>query len=252
MNDSIALEVCVATLASCLAAEAGGARRVELCDNLIEGGTTPSWGMIALARERLGIALHVIIRPRGGDFFYSDDEFEIMRRDVLACRQLGVDGVALGLLTADGEVDLPRTRQLVELAGGMAVTFHRAFDVARDASRALEDVIASGCGRLLTSGQAANALAGAETIRRLREQAGERLILMPGAGVRADNIAALRRATGCREFHSSAREAVASAMRFRHPEVSMGAPGQDEYARLETSAERVRQLLRNAGGEAAR
>ncbi|MGC0151966.1 copper homeostasis protein CutC [Chromobacterium vaccinii] len=236
------LEICAGSLASCLAAQDGGAQRVELCDNLEAGGTTPSWGMLAVARERLEIGLHAIVRPRGGDFLYSAAEFEVMARDIDVCRRLGVDGVVIGLLTADGDVDAVRTRQLVELAAPMTVTFHRAFDLVRDPSRALEDVIAAGCHRLLSSGQAATAPEGAALLAGLRQQAGARLTVMPGAGIAADNIAGLARATGCREFHASARTEMASGMRFRRAGVSLGPPGADEYARRETSVDLVRQL----------
>lgn len=242
MSQDRQLEVCAGSLASCLAAAQGGAARVELCASLETGGLTPSPGMIALARQRLDIGLHVIVRPRGGDFLYSDEEFDVMRRDVLACRELGADGVVLGLLTADGEVDVERSRELVQLAGPMTTTFHRAFDMARDPEQALEQIIASGCRRLLSSGQAPDALAGAALIRRLSRQAGERLILMPGGGVRPDNLAELARATGCREFHASARVKVASAMRYRQTGISMGAAGQDEYDRRESCAETIRTM----------
>ncbi|WP_440029630.1 copper homeostasis protein CutC [Chromobacterium amazonense] len=236
------LEICAGSLASCLAAQQGGAQRVELCDNLLEGGTTPSYGMVALARDSLGIDLNVLIRPRGGDFLYTALEFETMARDIEMCRKLGVNGVALGMLTADGDIDGPGTRELVGLAGTMSVTFHRAFDMARDPISALEEVIAAGCARLLSSGQAATALDGADLLALLRQQAGERLIVMPGAGVRAANVAELARRTGCREFHASARAEVASGMRYRQPGLSMGAPGTDEYLRKETAVDEVRAL----------
>ncbi|QEL54495.1 copper homeostasis protein CutC [Chromobacterium paludis] len=236
------LEICAGSLASCLAAQQGGAQRVELCDNLLEGGTTPSYGLLALARDSLGIEVNALIRPRGGDFLYSALEFETMARDIELCRKLGVDGVVIGMLTEDGEIDGPGTRELAGLAGPMRVTFHRAFDMARDPELALEAVIACGCHRLLSSGQAATALQGADLLSRLREQAGERLIVMPGAGVRAGNIAELARRSGCQEFHASARAAVASAMRYRRSGLSMGAPGMDEYMRMETSADEVRAL----------
>ncbi|MBP4050769.1 copper homeostasis protein CutC [Chromobacterium violaceum] len=236
------LEICAGSLASCVAAQEGGAQRVELCDNLGEGGTTPSYGALAMARGRLNIALHAIIRPRGGDFLYSALEFDAMAHDVEVCRSLGLDGVVLGLLTADGDVDVARTRQLAALAGPMAVTFHRAFDLAREPEQALEDVIAAGCSRLLSSGQAASAPEGAALLARLREQAGGRLTVMPGAGVRPGNIAGLAAASGCIEFHASARGQVASAMRYRRGGVGMGASGVDEYARQETSASQVRAL----------
>ena len=239
----ILLEICAGSVTSCLAAQAGGASRVEFCDNLLEGGTTPSYGAIAAARDQLWIALNVIIRPRGGDFLYSDVEFEVMERDILACKKLGVDGVVIGLLTADGDIDVPRTRRLVELAAPMPVTFHRAFDVARDPFKALEDIIATGCSRLLTSGQEANALEGAALITRLRERAAGRLVVMPGSGVRLNNIAQLVTETGCAEYHTSGRAPFASGMRYRNERVKMGGPGQDEYSIVETSADLVRQII---------
>ncbi|WP_273429655.1 copper homeostasis protein CutC [Chitinibacter tainanensis] len=244
--DDLQLEICAGSVTSCLAAQEGGAHRVEFCDNLLEGGTTPSYGQLAAARDRLWITLNVIIRPRGGDFLYSDLEFEVMERDVLMCKKIGVDGIVIGLLNADGSVDIPRTQRLVELAGPLPVTFHRAFDVARDPQQALEDIIRCGCTKLLSSGQAPTALEGAALLRELQQQAGTRLQVMPGAGVRAHNIAELVRATGCREFHSSGRAAAASGMQYFNPQVKMGAPGQDEYSLVETRAELVRELLANA------
>jgi len=220
----VLLEICAGSVTSCLAAQEGGASRVEFCDNLLEGGTTPSYGAIASAREKLQIQLNVIIRPRGGDFLYSNIEFEVMERDIRACKQLGVDGVVIGLLTADGDIDVPRTRHLVELAASMPVTFHRAFDVARDPFEALEDVISTGCNRLLTSGQEASAPEGAALISKLREAAD----------------------TGCVEYHTSGRAPFPSGMRYRNERVKMGGPGQDEYAIVETSADLVKQILSEA------
>lgn len=247
MSESlILLEICAGSVTSCLAAQEGGAARVEFCDNLLEGGTTPSYGAIASAREKLRITMNVIIRPRGGDFLYSNLEFDVMARDILACKQLGVDGVVIGLLTADGDIDVARTRQLVELAAPLPVTFHRAFDVARDPFRALDDIMNSGCDRLLTSGQEASAPEGAPLIHRLREAAGERLVVMPGAGVRLNNIAGLVAETGCIEYHTSGRTPFASGMRFRNQRVKMGGPGQDDYALVETSADLVRQIIEKA------
>ena len=243
---AVLLEICAGSVTSCLAAQEGGAARVEFCDNLLEGGTTPSYGAIARAREKLRIALNVIIRPRGGDFLYSDIEFEVMERDIAACKKLGVDGVVIGLLTADGDIDVARAKALVELAAPMPVTFHRAFDVARDPFKALEDIIDTGCNRLLTSGQEASAPEGAALISRLREAAGERLVIMPGAGVRLNNIAQLVAETGCSEYHTSGRTPFASGMRYRNERVKMGGPGQDEYAIVETSADLVKQIVAKA------
>jgi copper homeostasis protein len=243
---AVLLEICAGSVTSCLAAQEGGAARVEFCDNLLEGGTTPSYGAISSARDTLQIALNVIIRPRGGDFLYSDIEFDVMERDIIACKKLGVDGVVIGLLTADGDIDVARTRHLVELAAPMPVTFHRAFDVARDPFKALKDIIDAGCNRLLTSGQEASAPEGATLINRLREAAGERLVVMPGAGVRLNNIAQLVAETGCIEYHTSGRAPFASGMRYRNERVKMGGPGQDEYAIVETSAELVKQIIAKA------
>jgi copper homeostasis protein len=208
----VLLEICAGSVTSCLAAQEGGAGRVEFCDNLLEGGTTPSYGAIASARDKLRIQLNVIIRPRGGDFLYSDVEFEVMERDIVACNKLGVDGVVIGLLTADGDIDITRTQRLVELAAPMPVTFHRAFDVARDPFKALEDIIATGCNRILTSGQEASAPEGAALIGKLQEAAGERLVIMPGAGVRLNNIAQLVAETGCIEYPGPEHQILGSGV----------------------------------------
>lgn len=237
-QDDVLLEVCAGSIASCLAAQAGGAARVELCENLAEGGTTPSYGTIALARDRLDIALNVMIRPRGGDFLYAEIELEVMRRDIVTCRQLGVDGIVLGVLTADGQIDVASMQALVALAGPLPVTFHRAFDLTPDPFKALDAVIASGCRVLLSSGQANTAAEGAGLLRQLNQQAAGRLQLMPGAGVREHNIAWLRQETACRAFHASAREPVASGMRYPARTV-----GLDPHARQETDSDRVAAMI---------
>lgn len=209
------LEVAANSVASALAAQAGGAGRIELCANLELGGTTPSPGQLALARERVSIPLYVLIRPRGGDFLYSTLEHETMLRDIEACARLGCDGVVIGALDAQGEVDAARCRELVAAAGSLGVTFHRAFDVCAEPMRALETLIVLGCERVLTSGQRTGAAEGAELIRALVERAGDRLAVMPGAGIDAGNIASLRQRTGAREFHASASLQHDSAMRCR-------------------------------------
>jgi len=215
------LEIAANSVDSALAAQAGGADRLELCTALELGGLTPSPALIALARERLGIPVHVLIRPRAGDFVYSGAEHRTMLADIAHCAAAGCDGVVTGALTADGEVDVARCRELVAAAGAMAVTFHRAIDVSRDPSRALEDIVALGCGRVLSSGAAPGALQGAALLRALVEQAGARIVVMPGAGIDAGNIAELRRLTGAREFHASARRTLPSAMRHA-PAVALG------------------------------
>ena len=206
------LEVAANSLASALAAQAGGAGRIELCTGLELGGLTPSHGQIAVVRERVALPLYVLIRPHAGDFLYSEAEIETMRRDIESCAALGCDGVVLGVLDADARVDAPRCLELIRAAGSMGVTFHRAFDMTRDLSRSLEDVIALGVERVLTSGAAPSALEGADTLRALVAQAGDRIIVMPGAGIGPDNISELARFTGARELHASAKRHRPSGM----------------------------------------
>jgi copper homeostasis protein len=212
MSDPI-LEVAANSVASALAAETGGAARVELCSALEVGGLTSSHAAIAIAVERLRIPVHVLIRPRAGDFVFDDFECEVMQRDIETCRALGCAGVVIGVLTVDGDVDAARCRGLMHAARGMSVTFHRAFDFVRDPASALEAIIALGCERLLTSGQAPDALAGAPLIRTLIEQARGRITIMPGGGIDAHNIAAIAQATGACEFHASAKVRVPDRMR---------------------------------------
>ncbi|MEO8777460.1 MAG: copper homeostasis protein CutC [Rhodanobacter sp.] len=206
------LEVAANSVASAVAAQAGGAGRVELCAALELGGLTPSRAQIAIARERLSIPLFVLIRPRAGDFLYTDADVETMRRDIETCVALGCDGVVLGALDAHGDVDLACCRALITAAGSIDVTFHRAFDVSRDPRQALEAVITLGCKRVLTSGAQASAPEGAALIHELIAQAAGRVVVMPGAGLRAGNIAALASATSAREFHASASQAIPSGM----------------------------------------
>lgn len=211
------LEIASNSVASALAAQQGGADRIELFDNLAEGGTTPSFASIALAREQLKIPLFVLIRPRPGDFHYDALERELMLRDIQQCRALGCDGVVIGALDAEGNVDVPLCRELMQAAGSMQVTFHRAFDAARDLSAALEDVISLGCQRVLSSGGQASAEAGAEVLAALVRQAAGRISVMAGAGIRPGNIAAVAKATGCVELHASAKGTRRSDMRFQNP-----------------------------------
>ncbi len=239
------LEVCVDSVESALAAQEGGAQRVELCDNLVEGGTTPSAGTIELARKHLHIALNVIIRPRGGDFFYSDIEFEIMQRDIEFAKQLGADGVVIGILKPNGTIDKARTRDLVQRARPMSVTFHKAFDMTRDPFAALDTLVELGVNRVLTSGQEASVLEGLEMVRALAKRAGKKIIIMPGGKVNERNIQTLAQKTGAREFHATAWREQESAMEFRNPRVYMGGAFRPpEYARNVTDAGRVRELIR--------
>lgn len=239
------IEICANSVASCLEAMRGGAYRVELCAAIPEGGTTPSYGEIALARELLDIKLNVIIRPRAGDFLYSDLEHRAMIKDIEMCRKIGVDGIVIGCLNADGDVDMARNATLIAVAGDMSVTFHRAFDMCRNKSESLERIIELGCHRLLTSGGKAKAEEGATLIKELIEQADDRIIVMPGSGITENNIATIARQTGATEFHLSARTPIISSMRYRNSEVSMSSKNieVDEYAFPVTNAERVRLTL---------
>ena len=237
------LEICAGSVESAIAARDGGAQRIELCAALEIGGVTPSAGLIAEARKVEGLTLNVIIRPRGGDFLYDDYEAACMEQDIRTCKQLGVDGVVIGALTADGDIDTELCKRLVAAANGMSVTFHRAFDMCRDPKKALEELIGIGCDRVLTSGQAATAQAGIPLLKELVEQADGRIIIMPGCGVNSDNAATILKATGAKEIHASARKSVGSGMKFRHSGVSMGNPDSDEYARKETDVNEVKAII---------
>lgn len=234
------VEICANGVESCLAAQEGGADRVELCAGIPEGGTTPSYGEIKVARRVLTTTrLHVIIRPRGGDFLYTDLEVERMAEDIAMCHQLGVDGVVFGCLNADGTFDLEKNRYLIECSRGMSVTCHRAFDRAVNPEQALEDVIALGFDRILTSGQQPKAEQGIDLLAKLNRQADGRIILMAGSGVTEQNIRRIREATGLTEFHFSGRESVDSAMQYVNPNLYMGRPGANEAALDYTTARRV-------------
>jgi copper homeostasis protein len=238
------IEICVDSPEGVIAARDGWADRVELCDNLFEGGTTPSIGIVKMARRVGGIKLHVIVRPRGGDFLYSDVEFETMKFDVEAARTARVDGIVIGMLTADGNVDKERTTELVTLARPMSVTFHRAFDVCKDPFAALEDLIEIGVDRILTSGQQADAVSGSETIKKLVDAAGDRIVIMACGGIDEANASDVVAATGASEFHFTAFEDVASAMEYKNEKVAMGSEdAPSEYARRVTSSEKVRAII---------
>ena len=211
------IEIATSDFLTTKSAVEGGADRIELCANLAEGGTTPSYGHIKQCREAFEILIYPIIRPRGGDFLYNKEEFEIMLQDVKLCKQLGCDGVVIGLLNSNGSIDIKRTAVLVEAAYPLGVTFHRAFDRCRDPFEAMEQLIGIGCERILTSGQKPAAPDAIELISQLNKTADERIIIMPGSGVRKENIKMLAEQTGCVEFHSSLRDKVKSAMEFVHP-----------------------------------
>ncbi len=203
MPHPILFEACVDSVESALAAQEGGADRVELCADLLEGGVTPSAGIIQLTRRYLHIPIHVLIRPRGGDFCYSESEFEVIQRDIETAKQLGANAAVFGILNADGSVDKEHTAMLVALARPLSVTFHRAFDRTREPFQALETLIDLGIERLLTSGQAASALEGADLIRDLVQRAGSRITIMAGAGVNEQTVGKIVRQTGVKEVHGS-------------------------------------------------
>ncbi|MDF9797038.1 copper homeostasis protein [Catalinimonas alkaloidigena] len=238
------IEVCIDSVQSAINAEKGGAVRVELCDNLFEGGTTPSAGAIAIARKQISIGLQVIIRPRGGDFLYSDIEMEIMKHDVQTAKTLGADGVVIGILTPDGKVDKARCAELIAIARPMNVTFHRAFDMTVDPYEALEDVIALGCNRILTSGQQKSAIEGKELIADLHKKANGQIIIMPGAGIDEYNISEMK-ACGVEECHISARKAEKSGMQYQNHRVFMGGTlRMPEYEVLVADSERINKMTK--------
>ena len=227
------LEICVGSWDSAMAAQLGGADRIELCDNLAEGGTTPSYGMLLKCQKTLQIPFFPIIRPRGGDFYFSNDEFEIMKEDVIACKDLGCKGIVIGILRKDGSIDTERCAQLIDLAGGLEITFHRAFDRCSDLKKGLEDIIGLGCHRVLTSGGKENAFEGLELLKSLIIQAGSRISIMPGSGVNEQNLAQIALESGAHEFHTTAKINV---------EYGIDATTDKKYSMMETSTEKVAQL----------
>jgi copper homeostasis protein len=238
------VEICVDSPAGAFAAQEGGASRVELCANLLEGGTTPSAGAIKVTRAGLSIGLQVIIRPRGGDFLYSVEEFEVMKADIATAKVLGADGIVIGCLTAEGDIDRERTRELIALGRPMNVTFHRAFDMCRDPRGGLEELIALGADRVLTSGQETSCLEGLERLTALEKQAAGRIIVMPGGGVTPNNACRIVTATGVTEIHLSVRHVVESQMRHRNNRVFMGGMLRPpEFSWKTTDAEAVKNVM---------
>jgi copper homeostasis protein len=234
------LEICSFSLESCLTAQNAGADRVELCGGMFEGGTTPSAGLIRLARQNLTIKLYVMIRPRGGDFCYSDSEFEVMKEDILIAKNLGADGVVFGILNPDGSVDKKRTTELVNSAAPLKVTFHRAFDVANDPIQALEDIIECSCERILTSGQKNTAIEGLDLLKILVEKSENRIEIMAGGGVNAQNARQFLSA-GVHALHLTGKGIQESKMIFRKPDVSMaGAVLTNEYEIYEADFEKCK------------
>lgn len=233
------IEVCVDSLASARAAVSGGADRLELCANLIVGGTTPSAHLIREA-AKLGVPVNVLIRPRFGDFLFDDDEKREQLEQIAQLKALGASGAVVGALTADGMLDEAFLSACREAAQGLHLTLHRAFDVCRDPFEALETAIRLGFDTILSSGQQATAAEGAGLLAQLIGRAADRMVIMPGSGVHAGNIAALQRGTGARAFHLSAKKSVPSGMLFRRAGVPMGLPMMSEFERFMTDEQEVR------------
>lgn len=236
MTPQARFELCAFNVQSCIMAEQAGAYRVELCDNPVEGGTTPSYGHIKRTREKISIKLYPILRPRCGNYYYDEDELAIIKQDIAVCKELGCDGISIGVQKINGEIDIDRLKEFVELAYPMKVTCNRAFDATPDPLQALEDIIAAGCERILTSGQRSGAPQASALLAQLVQQAGDRIIIMPGAGITAGNIAQLMQETGAREFHGSLRKASPNPMTFSNPEVldfgNVYLPDMDELKKI--------------------
>ena len=238
------LEICVDSLESAINAQIAGADRIELCDNLMEGGTTPGYGTIISVRNNLSIGVNVLIRPRGSDFLYTDPEFDIMRRDIEACGEAGADGIVFGILLRNGNIDIERTGRLIEFAWPMTVTFHRAFDMCSDPVKGLEDIILTGAERVLTSGQKNDAAEGAELIESLVKQANSRITIIPGGGITETNIASIARITGAHEFHLTGRKVIDSEMLYRKSGISMGeVSGKDEFSRKVADPDKIINII---------
>jgi copper homeostasis protein len=249
MTEPVLIEVCVDSVASAIAAERGGAQRVELCSDLLEGGVTPSLGLLGVVRSKLSVAIHVIIRPRPGDFCYSDPEFDSMQRDIQNAKSEGADGVVLGILEREGTVDVQRTRELVRLARPLSVTFHRAFDMSSDLFRALNDVCATGADRLLTSGGEQECLQGVETIARLVKDACGRITIMAGGRIGIQNAPTIIERAGVTEIHVGLATPVKSPMLHQNFRLSLGKAQGREYQRTEVLEESVRDLRRAIDGK---
>ena len=213
-------EVCAFNIQSAIIAERAGAVRVELCDNPVEGGTTPSYGTIIETREKITIDLYPIIRPRSGNYFYDEEEYAIIRRDIMICRDLGCDGISVGAQKINGDIDTEMLKRIVEWAGPLGVTCNRAFDCAPDPFKALEDIISCGCERILTSGQRSAAPDAGELLGELVKAAGNRIIIMPGAGIKSTNIKKLVQESNATDYHGSARKIAANPVTFINKEVS--------------------------------
>lgn len=238
----LGLEICANSIASAIAAEEGGAHRIELCANLAEGGTTPSYGQIKWCVENLQLDVWPLIRPRGGDFLYTDAEFESILEDIAFCKQIGCDGIVTGVLLTNGRIDKLRCAKIIEAAYPMPVAFHRAFDMSNDLSKSLETLIDLGFVRVLTSAGESNANEGKFKIAKLIHLAKDRIEIMPGAGVNATNIVEIAKITGAKSFHTTAKSVVASKMKFKNQVSKMGGSNADEFSHEQTDVIKVKEL----------
>lgn len=214
------LEVCAFNIQSCIIAERAGAVRVELCDNPVEGGTTPSYGTIKQVREKISIDLYPIIRPRSGNYYYNADEYDIIKKEIAICKELGCNGISVGTQTINAEIDTEWLKRIVEWAGPIGVTCNRAFDGTPDPYKALEDIINCGCERVLTSGQESGAPDAGETLGKLVKQAAGRIIIMPGAGVKSSNLKQLIAESNATQFHASARAQAVNPLTYINARIS--------------------------------
>ena len=242
-RDAILLEICVDSVDSALAAQQGGAHRIELCSSLIEGGVTPSAGLISIVRNLVSIDLYAMIRPRSGDFCYSDEELDVMQHDIKVAKQIGANGIVFGILDHEGKVDVDRCRRLVDAARPLKVTFHRAFDMSRDLNQSLEEIIRAGVDRVLTSGAHEKVERGLSKLKRLNRAAANRIAVMAGGGITERNVRRIIEETGVHEIHASVRVPISSPMRHRNEKVAMGNLKGREYQRIVVAEEKVRRLL---------
>jgi copper homeostasis protein len=239
----MSIEICTFSVQSSIDAQNAGANRIELCGGMGDGGTTPSAGLISLVRKNIYIDLYVMNRPRGGDFCYSDTEFQVMKQDIELAKQQNVDGVALGILLPDGSIDIKRTQELVAFASPLKVTFHRAFDMCQDPMQGMEDIIKTGCVRILTSGQKPTAVEGIAVLQEMQIKANNRIEIMAGAGITDQNISTLLE-KGIKHVHLTAKKYYPSKMQFRQSNISMASTLQnnDEYRIMEADIEQIRAI----------
>ena len=238
------IEICSYSVQSAINAQNGGAHRVELCSNPIEGGTTPSYASVKLARAHLDIILNVLVRPRGGDFCYSSIEYETMKQDIINVKSLGADGVVIGILKPNGEIDSERIKELIKISSPMSITFHRAFDMGSDPFKCIKELVKLGVNRVLTSGQMESAFAGKDLIKKMIDFAGDEIIIMPGGGINVDNISELAGYTNAQEYHLSAKAMYPSRMEYKNENISfISSAGFSDFKIIESDESLIRNIV---------